>query len=162
MSVVTQTLRKRGWRVATTSFLAPQACQHRPISWISWEMPNPALYPPPHPPPSSESRQAARKFQEARNIGEASATPAAATTATGSQEPPTSGKVAPSSIQAGASRIPRSQTRAIQTQPESTPLLPTTLLRIPGVTATWPGKESKCPYTGFVYENKSPQHKEVA
>ncbi|KAI2785041.1 hypothetical protein F4815DRAFT_451177 [Daldinia loculata] len=112
IATLTLTLRQRRWRLLTT-ILAPQAYQHRSTSWVAWEQPNPALYTPPHAPPSSESRQAASNSQGTRNVGETGAAPATTTIVTGSREISTSEKIAPSSIQAGASRVPCSQTRSI-------------------------------------------------
>ncbi|KAI0846082.1 hypothetical protein F5Y00DRAFT_264975 [Daldinia vernicosa] len=139
MNVATQTLRQRAWRRVAT-IIDPQAYQHRSTSWIAWEQPNPALYTPLHAAPSSESRQVASNSQGARNVGDTGVASATAAIVTSSQEISTSGKIAPSSIQASASHFPYSQTRSVQTQSENTWLLPTTLLRIPGVTATWPTK----------------------
>ncbi|KAI1661875.1 hypothetical protein F4813DRAFT_385546 [Daldinia decipiens] len=144
MSVAALTLRQRGWRLLTT-ILAPRAYQHRSTSWVAWEQPNPALYTPPHAAPSSASRQATSNSQGTRNVREAGTIPETATIVTRSQEISTSGKIPPPSIQANASRIPYSHTRSIQTRSDNTPLLPTTLLRIPGVAATWPGEAPKHP-----------------
>ncbi|KAF3064412.1 hypothetical protein GL218_01320 [Daldinia childiae] len=158
MNFATQTHRQRGWRLLTIIL----AYQRRSTSWVAWEQPNPALYTPPYAPPRSESQQATSKSQGTPTAGETSSVPKIATTVTGSQEISTSGKIAPSSIPAGASRTPYSQTRSIQTQSEDTPLLPTTLLRIPGITATWPDKAPEHPdqlrvrkYASFAHENES-------
>ncbi|KAI2639939.1 hypothetical protein GGS26DRAFT_587390 [Hypomontagnella submonticulosa] len=133
--------RRHGSRISATT-LAPQPCQRRYTSWIAWEQPNPALYAPPtRGAPTNETQQAASKSQGTRNVGKAVTAPATTVVAGGIQEVSTSGKTVPPSIQAGISRAPYSQTRSIRTQANSNKneiYLPTTLLRIPGMTVTWP------------------------
>ncbi|KAI2615506.1 hypothetical protein GGR54DRAFT_642268 [Hypoxylon sp. NC1633] len=126
----------------------PQTVQRRSTSWIAWEQPNPALY---ARPPSSEKQQAANSAQDTRPVGENVTAPASTAVVGGSQEVSTSGKTVPPTIQAGSSRTPFTQSRSLQTstaQPEqhnSHPRLPTTLLRIPGITTTWPDTPSTHP-----------------
>ncbi|KAI0377862.1 hypothetical protein F5Y04DRAFT_284532 [Hypomontagnella monticulosa] len=132
--------RRYGFRISA-AYQAIKPSHPRSTSWIAWEQPNPALYaPPPHGPPTSETQGAASKSQDTRDVGESVTAPATTVVAGGIQEVSTSGKTVPSSIQAGSSRAPYSQTRSMQTYPRITFALPTTLICIPGVTATWPGE----------------------
>ncbi|KAI1777770.1 hypothetical protein F4818DRAFT_456812 [Hypoxylon cercidicola] len=135
LAIVTKTA-----QVAVTS-------QRRSTSWIAWELPNPALYaPPPGATPSNETQQAASKIQDTRSVGKTVTAPSTVAVAGGSQEVSVSGKTVPLSIKAGSTRIPSGQTRSVQTQ--SRPhegvdgwMLPTTLIRIPKMTSTWPDEK---------------------
>ncbi|KAI1375854.1 hypothetical protein F4677DRAFT_460150 [Hypoxylon crocopeplum] len=119
---------------------AASTLQRRSTSWIAWEQPDPAVY---ARPPSSETQQAAVASQTTRSVGETVTAPATAAVAGGSQEVSTSGKTAAPSIP--ANRTPFGQTRSLQTQVEVVEALPTTLLRIPGEIATWPGEPTAYP-----------------
>ncbi|KAI1384858.1 uncharacterized protein F4822DRAFT_446035 [Hypoxylon trugodes] len=141
-SRLTRAGRQLGSRIANTTS-APQICHRRSTSWIAWEQPNPALYGPPiQALPSNETQQNASTAQNTRNVGGSVTAPATTAVAGGSQEVSTSGKTVPSSIQAGSSRIPFNQTRSIKTKSDQ---LPTTLIRVPGVTSTWPGEKPTHP-----------------
>ncbi|KAI2468585.1 hypothetical protein F4781DRAFT_443451 [Annulohypoxylon bovei var. microspora] len=155
MSAITSTLVRAGLRRGMRVTAVASTCQHRSTSWIAWEQPNPALYmPPPQAlPTTTEAKQPPTDTitQDTRKVGEATVAPATAAVGAGSQEVSTSGKTVPSSIQAGSSRTPFSQTRSMHTKsstPTSAPAclpLPTTLLRIPGSPSTWPGEEPSHP-----------------
>ncbi|KAI1213529.1 uncharacterized protein F4807DRAFT_456875 [Annulohypoxylon truncatum] len=157
----------RGIRITTVS----TPYQHRSISWMPWEQPNPKLYidqsdpvynlPPPEDPAKKTDAGAEAKkshadttgTQDVRKAGEAAVAPGtAAVGAGGKQEVSTSGKTVPTSIQAGSLRIPSTQTRSMHTASGGTPssapallYLPTTLLRIPGMPSTWPGESPQSP-----------------
>ncbi|OTB07235.1 hypothetical protein M426DRAFT_8963 [Hypoxylon sp. CI-4A] len=142
---------RSGSRVTAATASALQTTQRRSTSWIAWEQPNPALYaPPPRAPPANETQEAASKTQDTRSVGATVTAPATAVVMVGgSQEVSTSGKTIPSSIQAGTSRLPSSQTRSTHSQTPTADndpaCLPTTLLRIPGCTASWPGATPEHP-----------------
>ncbi|KAI0883343.1 uncharacterized protein GGS22DRAFT_195138 [Annulohypoxylon maeteangense] len=164
MSAITSVLVRRtglnrgGIRVTAIA----SASQRRSTSWIPWEQPNPTLYMQQpnqaHPKdpltdtesPPEETLTDTLPTNNVRKVGEATVAPATATVGPGTQEVSTSGKTVPSSIQAGSIRVPSTQTRTMHTAsgstsstPTSAPALlhlPTTLLRIPGVPATWPGE----------------------
>ncbi|KAI1476845.1 hypothetical protein K445DRAFT_17400 [Daldinia sp. EC12] len=148
----------------------PRMYQHRSTSWVAWEQPNPALYKPPRASISTESRPGASHAQDAHDIGETVNTRATVTVGAGSQEISSTGKMAPPSIQvAGAGPTPRYEIRAVQTQTESLPLFPTTLLCIPGVTATWPCDAPEHPHqqrvrrrSDSIQESKESQKEEAA
>ncbi|KAI0145777.1 hypothetical protein F4776DRAFT_660655 [Hypoxylon sp. NC0597] len=174
MSGIASTLarggRQRGSRLAVSAS-TPSPCHRRSTSWIAWEQPNPSLYaPPPQASISNETQKAASKAQFTRNVGEAVTAPATAAVSGGSQEVSTSGKTVPLSIQAGASRVPFSQTRGShsKTKPEKDPYLPTTLIRIPGETVTWPVEVSEHPdqprvrKLRTVHKNEGPIRKDEA
>ncbi|OTA66821.1 hypothetical protein K449DRAFT_431154 [Hypoxylon sp. EC38] len=172
MSGIASTLarsgRQRGSRLAASAS-TPSACHRRSTSWIAWEQPNPSLYgPPPQAPISNATQQAASKTQFTRNVGEAVTAPATAAVSGSSQEVSTSCSTVPLSIQAGASRVPLSQTRCSHSKAkaEKDPYLPTTLIRIPGETVTWPVEVSEHPdqprvrKIRTVHENEGPIRKE--
>ncbi|KAI8962772.1 hypothetical protein F5Y11DRAFT_365579 [Daldinia sp. FL1419] len=125
MSSFPQALRQCGYR--PVALLASRRWQHRYLSWVAWGQPGPAVYTRPHADPSSENQPVAINAHTRYSVRE-STTPLAAVT-----------------VQAGISHVSFSQTRSIQTKAEDKPLLPTTLLRIPGVTATWPDITSEHP-----------------
>ncbi|KAI1801903.1 hypothetical protein F4811DRAFT_433827 [Daldinia bambusicola] len=145
----------------------PPPSQRKYTSWVPWEQPNPSLYSAPHVPLSTKSGQGASSSGDAaaqdpypRNVvvGKNAAGPRTtaivAVAGAGSQEISTSRTIAAASsssspIPAGASPVPQIyQKRAIQTHAENPepPLLPTTLLRIPGETATWPCDKPEPPH----------------
>ncbi|OTA91860.1 hypothetical protein M434DRAFT_12856 [Hypoxylon sp. CO27-5] len=174
MSGIASTLsrggRQRGSRLAAAAS-TPSTCHRRSTSWIAWEQPNPSLYgPPPQAPISNGIQQTTSKTQFTRNVGEAVTAPATAAVSGGSQEVSTSGKTIPLSIQAGASRVPFSQTRCShsKSKAEKDPYLPTTLIRIPGETVTWPVEASEHPdqprirKIRTVHENEGPIRNEEA
>ncbi|KAL7626786.1 hypothetical protein AAE478_003560 [Parahypoxylon ruwenzoriense] len=141
MSARASLLSAAGRISGSRSALFTSTPQRRSTSWIAFEQPNPALYA--KQPPSSSGnnqQQAAAETQGTRNIGETVSAPGTAAT-----------KLAPPSIQAESSHVLFSQTRGLQTESQAPPpqsdasLLPTTLLRIPGVTATWPAEASVHP-----------------
>ncbi|XXH04818.1 hypothetical protein Hte_011240 [Hypoxylon texense] len=158
----------------------------RATSWIAWEQPNPALYAPPtRAPPSSEAQEAAAgKAQGTRSVGKTVTAPATAPVAGGShQEVSVSGKTMPPSIPARSSRALSGQTRSVQTLAAAKPngdvdvdvvdrwTLPTTLLRIPDVTSTWPGETPAYPdqkrvrklhHVVVVHENAGPSSRTPA
>lgn len=88
-----------------------------------------------------------------------------------------SGKTVPPTIPAGSSRVLSSQTRSVQTQAGKLGdeggggakrwVLPTTLLRIPKMTSTWPGETPEYPdqkrvrkHHVVVHENEGPSSRE--
>lgn len=146
-----------------------QRQQLRSTSWIAWEQPDPALYARPL---SNEKQHAARNNQEKRDVGESVTAPSTTAVGGGSQEVATSGKTLPPTVQGGT--LPFDQKRSLHTHAESVekksdsennddgdvkagvdvnehehehedPYLPKTLLRIPGVSSTWPGEDSSTP-----------------
>lgn len=150
----------------------------RSTSWIAWEQPNPALYAPPtRAPPSSEAQEAAAKAQGTRSVGKTVTAPATAPVAVGGhQEVSVSGKTMPPSIPAGSSRVLSGQTRSVQTLAAKHDgddvdrwMLPTTLLRIPDVTSTWPGETPAYPdqkrvrkhHHVVVHENEGPSSRKL-
>ncbi|KAI1107186.1 hypothetical protein F4804DRAFT_352729 [Jackrogersella minutella] len=141
ISTVTRAGRQRGSQLIV-------AASRRSTSWIAWEQPNPALYArPQQTTPSNETQKAASNDPGTRNVGETTVAPSTASVGAGSQEVSTSGKTVPSSIQAGSSRVPFSQTRSVHSKTTSSDLshLPTTILRIDGMTASWPGESPEHP-----------------
>ncbi|KAI1410108.1 hypothetical protein F5Y13DRAFT_192589 [Hypoxylon sp. FL1857] len=172
MSAIASALARGGRRRGLSLSVVPsalQACQRRSTSWIAWEQPDPSLYaPPPGAALSNEAQQAASVMQGARNIGETSTAPANSAIAGGSLEVFTSGKTVSSSIQAGTSLLPLSQTRRnhSKSKVENSPYLPTTLIRIPGEAATWPVEIPECPDQPRIrrihtaHENEGPIRKE--
>ncbi|KAI1768751.1 hypothetical protein GGR53DRAFT_462136 [Hypoxylon sp. FL1150] len=131
--------------------------QRRSTSWIAWEQPNPALYMPRPTAPktpndtTNETQEpavaATSKPHDTRSVDKTTTTTAVG--ASGSQEVSVSGKSAPSSMHAGSNHSPSSasQTRSAHTTASSGRglypwVLPTTLLRIPEITSTWPTSEA--------------------
>ncbi|KAI0835606.1 hypothetical protein F5Y06DRAFT_305841 [Hypoxylon sp. FL0890] len=169
MSGIISTLARASCQHGSRLAVAASACQRRSTSWIAWEQPNPSLYaPPPQAPVSNETQEASSKTQNTRSVGKAVTAPATTAVAGGSQEVSTSGKTVPSSIQAGTSRIHFSQTRSAHSKSKSEDhaSLPTTLLRIPGESSTWPVETPEFPdqprirKTRTVHENEGPVRKE--
>ncbi|KAK6950513.1 hypothetical protein Daesc_008841 [Daldinia eschscholtzii] len=169
MRAITAAFRHSGSRFITTSGV-PRMYQHRSTSWVAWEQPNPALYKPPRASISTESRPGASHAQDAHDIGETINSRATVTAGAGSQEISSTGKMAsPSTQVAGAGPTPPYQIRAVQTETESPLLLPTTLLCIPGMTATWPCDAPEHPHqqrvrkrSNCIQENKESQKEGAA
>ncbi|KAI1094483.1 hypothetical protein F5B19DRAFT_499450 [Rostrohypoxylon terebratum] len=172
MSAITPTIVRAGLRRSIQVNAIASACQKRSTSWIPWE-PNWLNQPNMKLTLDLPSEEATSKPEDkkplaekpstpaVRKVGEAVIAPATAAIGAGTQEISISGKTVPPSIQAGSTRIPSTQTRNTHTTSNSgsdgdsdnTPsntaalvhLLPTTLLRIPDMPSTWPGKTQRHP-----------------